>query len=205
MAIKTVIFDLDGTITRPYLDFDAIRAQIGLSPDAGPILEAMEHMSLEERAHADQVLLEHETRAVEESLLNDHARATLEALRDREINIGILTRNKRCNAEAVARKHDLQFDAIVDREDGPVKPDGFGVHKLCEHFGCEASETLVVGDFLYDLLSAKAANATAILLKSNKNAEDFVKYADFTISSLDEILVILDNINEETKGSVNES
>ena len=35
MTITTVIFDLDGTITRPFLDFDAIRAEMGLSADAG--------------------------------------------------------------------------------------------------------------------------------------------------------------------------
>lgn len=200
MAIKTVIFDLDGTITKPILDFDAIRDEIGLRADAGSILEAMEGMTAGDRMRADRVLLEHETRAVEESLLNDAAAETLDILRSKGINIGILTRNKRCNAEAVARKHDLRFDAIVDREDGPVKPDGFGVRKLCEHFGCSGAETVVVGDYLYDLLSAKAADATAILLKNHKNAEEFSKYADFTISSLDEILEILDNINNEAKG-----
>ena len=36
---SVVIFDLDGTITEPYLDFDTIRAKVGVE---GPILEAME-------------------------------------------------------------------------------------------------------------------------------------------------------------------
>jgi len=42
MPIKAVIFDLDGTITQPYFDFDAIREEIGLPRDSGPILEIIE-------------------------------------------------------------------------------------------------------------------------------------------------------------------
>lgn len=49
MTIKTVIFDLDGTITVPFFDFDAIREEMGLSKDTGPILEAMEKMSPDQR------------------------------------------------------------------------------------------------------------------------------------------------------------
>ena len=45
MKIKAVIFDLDGTITKPYLDFDKIRQEMGLAADAGPLLEIMEKMN----------------------------------------------------------------------------------------------------------------------------------------------------------------
>ena len=203
MKITTVIFDLDGTITRPFLDFDAIREEMGLSADAGPILEAMEHMSEKERTHAEQVLLKHESRAVDESVLNDGACRTLDALRQAGIKIGILTRNKRINAEAVARKHNLAFDAIVDRHDGPAKPDAFGVLRLCEIFAAKPAETLVVGDFLYDLLSAKAANAVAVLLKNSEKTQKFAEYADFTVTSLDEILHIIDNMDDNRdKGNI---
>ena len=42
----------------------------------------------------------------------------LDKLRADGIKIGILTRNKRTNAIAIAQKHGLEFDAIFDREDG---------------------------------------------------------------------------------------
>lgn len=204
MPIKTVIFDLDGTITKPFLDFDTIRQEMSLPPDEGSILEQMEKMSPEQKKHAEDILLKHENRAVEESFLNEGADITLRTLREMGIKIGILTRNKRCNAEAIAVKHNLRFDAIVDRHDGPVKPDAFGVLKLCEHFGTDTSETIVIGDYLYDLLSAKAANATAVLLKNHKNAEEFTKFADYVITSLDEILQIVENMNNNVKGSADE-
>ena len=53
MTIKAVIFDLDGTITEPFLDFDAIRREIGLSPEAGTLLEAMEKMTSRRKAACD--------------------------------------------------------------------------------------------------------------------------------------------------------
>jgi len=192
MVVKTVIFDLDGTITEPFLSFDAIRNDIGFGPDDGPILELMEKMNPEELAAANAVLHKHETEAVEKSTLNDGAAETLDKLRANGINIGILTRNMRNNALAIESRHSLKFDAIVAREDGPVKPDAFGVLKLCENFKSKPEETMVVGDFLYDLLSAKAAGAISVLINNHKNAKDFRVHADYTIDSLGEIVDIIE-------------
>jgi len=158
MAIRAVIFDLDGTITQPYFDFDAIREQMGLERDSGPVLEQMENMT-----------------------------------RQAGIRIGILTRNRRSNALSIACKHRLRFDAIVDREDGPAKPDAFGVLRLCQQFGVKPEETLVVGDYLFDLLSARAAGAVAVLLANHERADEFTEHADFKIEKLEQVLQIVED------------
>ncbi|MBC8218313.1 MAG: HAD family hydrolase [Planctomycetes bacterium] len=191
MPIKAVIFDLDGTITRPYLDFDAIREEMGLGKDSGPILESMEQMTVEQRRDAEKILLDHEQKAVTESKLNPGARETLEGLRREGIHIGILTRNKSSNALAIARKHNLKFDAVVGRDDGPAKPDSFGVLRLCRQFGVESHETLLVGDYLFDLLCARAAGAVAVLLSNHNQAEEFAEHADFSIENIGQILQII--------------
>jgi HAD superfamily hydrolase (TIGR01509 family) len=176
MSIEAVIFDLDGTITQPFFD----------------VLESMEKMSAEQRKEAERILHFHEMRAVTESRLNAGARETLSALRKAGIHIGMLTRNRRSNAVAVAEKHNLKFDAIVDREDGPAKPDAFGVLEICRQFGVKPDRTLVVGDYLYDLLCAKAAGAVSVLLANSNNA-DFAEHADFTIERINEILQIIED------------
>jgi HAD superfamily hydrolase (TIGR01509 family) len=191
MPIKAVIFDLDGTITQPYFDFDAIREEMGLTKDSGPVLESMEKMAPEQRRQAEKILHFHEERAVTESRLNPGARQALDAIHEAGIKIGVLTRNRRQNVLSIAHKHSLQFDAIVDREDGPVKPDAFGVLQICRQFGVKPEETLVVGDYLFDILSAKAAGAIAALLANHKKADEFVQYADFRINNFDEILQLL--------------
>jgi HAD superfamily hydrolase (TIGR01509 family) len=193
MLIRAVIFDLDGTITEPFFDFDAIREEMGLARDSGPVLESMEKMSADERRRAEEILHWHEQRAVAESRLNTGAKETLSVLRKAGIAVGVLTRNKRSNALAIAGKHGLKFDAIVDREDGPAKPDAFGVLRICEKFGVAPGETIVVGDYLFDILSAKAAGAIAVLLANHDRAREFAEHADFTIERIDQILEIMEN------------
>lgn len=191
MSIKAVIFDLDGTITEPYFDFDAIREEIGVGRNSGPLLETMLRMTAEERHHAERILHDHESRAVEASTLNPGAKETIEALRESGILVGILTRNQKHNAIAVARKHGLEFDGIVGREDGPAKPDSFGVVHLCGQFGVEPSRTLVVGDYLFDLQCATAAGAVAVWLKNSHHCRDFSDEADFCVENVGEILEIV--------------
>ena len=157
----------------------------------------MEKMNPQLRQKAEEILFIHEQKAVVESKLNAGAKQTLSALRAAGIHIGILTRNKRDNAYAIAQKHKLKFDAVIDREDGPVKPDAFGVLQLCRQFGVEPEETLLVGDYLFDLLCAKAAGACAVLLTNHHQAEDFAEHADFCIENITGILEIIANKSSE--------
>jgi len=192
MPIRAVIFDLDGTITEPYLDFDAIREEIGLGKNGGPVLEAMESMTPRQRQRAEDILHCHEQRALSASTLNAGARETLAGLRARGVHIGVLTRNRKGNALAVAKKHGLQFDVVVGREDGPAKPDAFGVLYLCRHFGVDPAETLLVGDYLYDMQCARAAGAIPVLMANHHGPNEFAEHADFLVRNLGEILKIVD-------------
>jgi len=201
MPIKAVIFDLDGTITEPYFDFDAIREEIGLERHSGPILEALQSMTVQQRQRAETILHFHEEKAVTASSLNPGARETLDALRERGIPVGILTRNRACNALAVADKHRLRFDAVVGREDGPVKPDAFGVLHLCRQFAVLPAQTMVVGDYLFDLVCARAAGAIPVLIANHDRAAEFSLQADFTVQTLSELLPIIDN-HDDTRTSL---
>ncbi len=89
--------------------------------------------------------------------------------------------------------HGLKFDAVVGRDEGPVKPDAFGVLHLCKQFAIMPQESLVVGDYLFDLLCARAADAVAVLLKNHYKADEFVKHADFVIENIADILKIIDS------------
>ena len=143
--------------------------------------------------NAERILEYHEEKAVAEAKLNPGAKELLETLRKKNIRIGILTRNKRSNVQAVADKFGLKFDAVVGREEGPVKPDAFGVRQLCRQFAVRPGEAMVVGDYLFDLLCAKAAGAVAVLLKNHRKAEEFARYADFVIEKIGDVVKIIED------------
>ena len=128
--------------------------------------------------------------AIEHSTLNPGAHVALEKLRQMKIHIGILTRNTHSNASAIAKKHSLNFEAILDRHAGPPKPAPFGVQHLCKHFTVPPAQTLLVGDYLFDLQSATAAGAVAVLMLTGQNKK-FAKFADYTIDNLTQIIDII--------------
>ena len=193
MAIEAVIFDLDGTITRPFLDFDRIRAEMGLARDAGPILEALKSVPEPERLRCLELLRLRETEAVDKSCLNPAARDTLAALKTQGIPVAILTRNTQDNARRVLDKHHLTVDLVLGREQGPMKPDPRGVFTICRELKSEPKKTLFVGDYLHDMLCAVAAGAIPVLLTSHRNADAFRRHAAFVIESLGEIVQIVED------------
>lgn len=197
MRIKAVIFDLDGTITEPFFDFDAIRSEMGLTREDGPVWEAMARMEPQRRKEVEVILHYHEQKGVDESQLNARAKETLDWLKKRSIKIGVLTRNQAQNAWAVAEKHGVTFDEVLGREDGPVKPDVFGVKELCRRFAVEPRETLMVGDYLFDVQCANEAGAVSVLLANHEQADEFAPHADFAIDRIDEIIEIIRRKNNE--------
>jgi HAD superfamily hydrolase (TIGR01509 family) len=202
MKIKAVIFDLDGTLTEPYLDFDMIRAEIG--GIEGPILEAMDKMSAQQHERASVILGRYEEMAAENSRLNPGAAEVCSWIDQRGMAIGLVTRNQRRSVERVCQLHNLRFDSVVTREDGPVKPDPFAVRRACELMGVRPREAVMVGDYLFDLQSGRRAGALSVLLKTNKKCAEFEHEADYVISSLNELPGLLTRIisrkDAETSG-----
>jgi HAD superfamily hydrolase (TIGR01509 family) len=187
---SAVIFDLDGTLTVPHLDFDAIRAEIGLPP--GPILESLERLSPTNHAQALRILDRHERAAAENSTLQPGAAITLRRLRECGLAIGILTRNTRRWTRYVLTKHGLRVDAIRCRDDGAVKPAAEPVLHLCAELNVDPKETWVVGDHLFDILAGAAAGARTVLLLADREAPDYAAQADHVISRLEMLLTLLE-------------
>ena len=194
--VAAVVFDLDGTITKPVLDFDQIRREIG--GISGPILEAMEKMTAEQRRRADEILDHHERIAAETSELNPGAADLLTSLRRQGRLLGVVTRNKHQSVQRICRIHHLRFDSVVTREDGPAKPDPFGVLRACEMMGVRPNECLMVGDYVFDLISGRRAGARSVLLTTSDRHEEYIPEADYVIGALSELPGIIDSIENHS-------
>jgi HAD superfamily hydrolase (TIGR01509 family) len=161
---RAVIFDLDGTLTEPLLDFDAMRAEIGLPP--GPILEQLAHADAATRARAEEILRRHEREAIARATLADGCAELLSHLAARAIPAAILTRNVREVVDTFARTFGFRFAAVYTREDGPHKPAPDGVLALCAIMGVAPADTLVVGDYKFDILAGRDAGCPTALVTS---------------------------------------
>ena len=64
MAIKGIIFDMDGTLIDSRLDFDQMRVDLGLPVEA-PILETIESYTGDRRLECERILRRHEQRGVQ--------------------------------------------------------------------------------------------------------------------------------------------
>ncbi|RME40170.1 MAG: HAD family hydrolase, partial [Planctomycetota bacterium] len=161
MARGAVIFDLDGTLTKPYLDFDAIRAETGVT---GPILEAMASMDETRRREVETVLLRHEEEAATRVDLQPGVREVLDGCRRRGYGTAILTRNSRRSVATILRRFDLFVDALRTREDGAIKPSPEPIRSILRELHADADRSFMVGDYLFDIQSGCQAGTKTVLM-----------------------------------------
>src|SRR5258707_15590350 len=100
---RAILFDMDGTLTEPFLDYPRIKAEMGIGP--GPILEALEKLDPELRTAAQVVLHRHEEIAARESTLNEGCFDLLKMLERMNIATALVTRNTRQSVKTVFERH----------------------------------------------------------------------------------------------------
>lgn len=192
MAAHGVIFDLDGTLTRPHFDFDRIRAEIGLpAASRTPILEALEQMDAHARARAVAILERHEHEAAHASQLHDGAIEVIQTLRSRRIPVGILTRNSRTCTQIVIDRHGMELDCVHTREDGPVKPAPDAILAMCRRWGVLPRRAWMVGDYLFDIQAGRAAGTRTVLMIGDGPVPSFADQADHVIRQLTELPLLM--------------
>lgn len=165
------VFDLDGTLTIAQHDFPAIRRELGVPAEADILtfmstLPATEYTAMKAQLDAIELRLAAEVEPAPGAV------ALVRQLCDQGRRLGILTRN----LQAVARST-LDCLGILDcfapedvlgREEAEPKPSPDGIHSLLSRWQLSASETVMVGDFRFDLEAGRAAGSrTCLILPDN--------------------------------------
>ena len=187
------IFDMDGTLTVPVHDFNAIRRQIDIPADT-PILEAIARMEPEAAEKARRRLHRIEMDLAAQARPQPDAVEVLECLASRGGTLGILTRNDEEIAEATlcASGLDHLFPAhhVVGRVTCAPKPSPDGVHHLLDLWRAIPANTVMVGDFLYDIEAGKRAGVRTVHFDSDGNFP-WPEFSDFHVTSLRQILSLV--------------
>ena len=185
---RAVLFDMDGTLTEPMLDFPRIKAEMGIGER--PILEALAEMPPAERARAETVLLRHEEDAAAGSTLNPGCREVLDWLATRGVRSALITRNSRQSVRTVVERHGLLIDFMVSRADARPKPHPEPLHLACERLGVRPGEAWMVGDGQYDVEAGLAAGVPTVWV-SHGRPRPFAAVPGRTVESLHELAELL--------------
>lgn len=191
--IKAVLFDFDGTLTKPgALDFPLLKETIGCPADV-PVLEFIEDLpSLSQRNNALKQLEHFEKEAAINSEPNIGAQKLIHFLRSKEIGIGIITRNTLSSIErALQNFEDIDmshFDVIVSRETpAQLKPSGDGILLAAETLNVDVKQILMVGDFVFDIQAGQTAGCITAFLDYGTVSGITKIESDFVVSTLEEI------------------
>lgn len=191
----TILFDFDGTLTAPgSLDLLRIRRLIGC-PQKLPILEFIAGLPEEQAKKAMATLDEFELDAAQNAVPNTGAEEIIRYLREKNIPIGILSRNTRASIELAIRNFSrvsaADFALIISRDDAiRPKPDPEGVLLAAKQMNIAPEQMLVVGDYIFDVHAGKQAGAMTVFL--DNASSDFADLeCDYRISSLSELREIV--------------
>lgn len=187
---RVIIFDMDGTLTVPFLDFDLMRAEIGITE--GSLLEAVETMPPDARARAEEILHRHEAEAASKSELQPGAASVVADIRALGFPVALMTRNTRVSVRAFQDRHGIAFDLVRTREDGVCKPSPQPVYEICATLGGKPGDAWVIGDFHYDVLCGNSSGATTVLMWSEEGPlPAWAGEANHIIRQLDELRPLL--------------
>ena len=182
------IFDLDGTLTRSIHDFEQIRKTLGI-PANTPILEYMQTLPIKSAADLEQKLQDIELQLAHVAEAEDDVIKFLGQLTLLKFKLGVVTRNTSEIAVITLRSAGLlgffSRECILGRDNAPPKPSPAGINQLLTLWDASPEDTVMIGDYLYDLQAGKAAGTKTIYF-DRKGLSAWNELADLTIHHFSE-------------------
>jgi len=195
--IAAVLFDFDGTLTRPDLiDFAAIRRDVGCPAGKGLLEHIREVEDLDERRSYEGILQRAEAQAADKAAPNRGASELVAFLRQRRVPMAIITRNTAAMVERSLQRMEgmgpEDFSAVISR-DLPLdpKPHPDGVFRAAEELGVKLGELLVVGDHAFDVEAGRGAGSLTMLVRNGSTGPVVADQADFVVDDLTEATRII--------------
>ncbi|KAI9182915.1 hypothetical protein H9P43_003827 [Blastocladiella emersonii ATCC 22665] len=193
-SIRGCVFDMDGTLTVPVLDFALMKQRLGLQAHHD-IVKEVYAMPEPDRSVAQAIIVEMEREAMEAMTMARGFHGVMRALEAARVPKAILTRNNMEPVEHLLTHHapDYAFHPVVTRDTvQPTKPHADPLLHIAQIWGVPAHELVMVGDGEDDVLCARAAGAVSVFVHTSMNGHLKGRvHADFEIHELGELHALL--------------
>ncbi len=225
LAIDAVIFDLDGTLAHFNLDYKALRSEVrtylmsihvpvsvlNVNENIFEMLKKSEIFvknrtksseAFEEvRTHTFSIAERYEMEAATTTSLLTGAVETLKEIQKMNLKTGICTSNSEKAANYILKRFKIDgfFEVVVSRDKVKyVKPHTEQFELALKKLGVNPKATLIVGDSVVDMQSAKELEAIAVGLTSDLSTTDQLMNngANYIITSLNDLPVLIKEINK---------
>lgn len=217
--VDAVLFDLDGTLVETNIDFTSMkREMIDLAERYGvpqddllgrdilaiidrlcEILVSNGHESPESaRNEALSILREIEMKHSSDAAEIKPARKVIDALRERGIKVGIVTRNCREASVDSLDRTGIHADLLLSRDDVTrTKPSPDHITEALALLGATPERSVMVGDHIMDITAGKAAGTATVAILTPDRPPDFFDSVgpDAVAADLHEILSALISSN----------
>jgi HAD superfamily hydrolase (TIGR01509 family) len=186
MAIEAVLFDLDGTLSAFNLDYKALRGEVrefllraGVPASVLKANESMFEMLAkaeiyfknsdkpfsETRMQCMAIAEKYEMEAAALTSLQPGALETLKELNKQKIKVGLCTTSSENAANYILKRFKIEeyFKVVVSRDKVEhVKPDTEQCELALKTLGSKPANTVMVGDSVADMQSAKELKTVAV-------------------------------------------
>ncbi|CAN7137528.1 unnamed protein product [Brassica rapa subsp. narinosa] len=206
--LRGVVFDMDGTLTVPVIDFAAMyRSVLGEdeykrikaeSPAGIDILHYIESWSPDKQQKAYEIIADYEQQGIDKLQIMPGAVELCSFLDSKKIKRGLITRNVKKAIDIFHQRFDVIFSPALGREFRPYKPNPDPLLHICSAWDIQPNEVMMVGDSLKDdIACGKGAGAFTCLLDETGRygPDDFSVsglHPDFKVDSLSKIQNILE-------------
>ena len=184
---SAILFDWDGVIAETSLDFSPIREKY-YGGRRAMLLEEAGTLPPDRREALMRDLEELEMEGAYRSHPVPGIEEVLAWVEERAIPWAVVSRNCRRSILAAAEATGVDLPAVVrSRDDGEtVKPDPDALLETCAALGVPASQTLFIGDFIYDMIGARRTGMRGVLVRG-KTEPDWTPWLECSYTSMHDL------------------